>query len=279
MAKIMAKKKRFGWYWWCGCLAAVLIWLGIQQTSHAIPLLELLFRGIQIIQITSIDDNQEVAIGRQINRQITNGQVSILRDRQINNYINEIGQRLASNSRRNNIPYTFQVVDDPGINAFATMGGFVYVNSGLITAAENEAQLASVLSHEIGHIAARHVIERLKQTAIARGLITAAGLDESLVVNLGIELALNLPNSREDEFQADRLGLENLKASGYAPMPMVDFMQKLTGRPSLPTIFSTHPAPEDRINSLLEQITPSESYVGRGLDTRQYRRRIAPLLE
>lgn len=260
-------------------LVALAIWVGVQQKTTAFSIFDLLFQGIQIIQLSNISDDQEVSIGRDINQQITaDRQAPILRDAAISDYLNEIGQRLAATSDRPNIPYTFQVVADRQINAFATMGGFVYINAGLIAAADNEAQLASVVAHEIGHIAARHVIERLKQTAITRGLATAAGLDQSTLVGLGIELALNLPNSREAEFQSDRLGLENLIRAGYAPSAMPAFMTKLMSANSPPTFLSSHPAVGDRIQSLENLIDPQDANIGDGLSTAEYRRRISSLL-
>lgn len=259
-------------------LVALALWVGVQQRTTAFSIFDLLFQGIQIIQISNISDDQEVSIGQDIDQQITGTQVRILRDTAINNYVNDIGQRLAATSDRPNIPYTFQVVADRQINAFATMGGFVYLNAGLIAAADNEAQLASVIGHEIGHIVARHVIERLKQTAITRGLATAAGLDQSTLVGLGVELAINLPNSREAEFQSDRLGLENLIRAGYAPSAMPAFMTKLFSSNSPPSFLRSHPAVGDRIQSLENSIDPQDANVGDGLSTAEYRRRIASLL-
>ncbi|MFM7578978.1 MAG: M48 family metalloprotease, partial [Microcystaceae cyanobacterium] len=139
-----------------------------------------------------------------------------VRNRPLNEYINEIGQHLAQNSDRPDLPYTFQVVNDRAINAFATMGGFVYINTGTILAADNEAELASVIAHEIGHITARHSVTRMRDMALSQGLMTAAGLQESTIVNMGVQLAVNLPMSREAEMEADQLGLKMLTRAGYA---------------------------------------------------------------
>lgn len=253
--------------------------IGIPQVTQARSLLDIIFQGIQIIQLSNISDRQEVQIGKQINEQLVNNQFDIYNNSQINRYINDIGQRLAKQSKRPNISYTFQVVDDQSINAAATMGGFVYVNRGLIAAADNEAQLASVIAHEIGHIAARHSIQQMRQTAIARGLAVAAGVDRNTLVNLGVELAFKLPNSRKDELEADKLGLETLQKSGYAQSGMVEFMKKLlnSGR-SAPSILSSHPATSDRIAALNQAIDPARANIGDGLNNSDYKTKIRPVL-
>jgi predicted Zn-dependent protease len=253
--------------------------VGTSQAAKALPLLDLIFQGVQVVQLSNISDRQEVQIGQQINQQLVSEEIRLYRNPEINRYINEIGQRLELQSKRPDIPYTFQVVDDQSINAFATMGGFVYVNRGLIATADNEAQLASVMAHEIGHIGARHAIQQMRQAAIAKGLATAAGLNRNTLVNIGVELALQRPNSRKDEFQADQLGLDTLKQAGYAPVAMVDFMQKLLKQGgSVPTFLSTHPATSDRINALQQAIDPSRANVGGGLDSIAYKNRIRSLL-
>jgi len=125
-------------------------------------------------------------VGQQINQQLVQqGQFRPSRNRSLNRYVNEIGQRLAQSSERPDIPYTVQVVDDRAINAFATMGGYVYINTGTILAADNEAELASVIAHEIGHITARHAVTQMRDAALSQGLMSAAGLQESTIVRLG----------------------------------------------------------------------------------------------
>jgi predicted Zn-dependent protease len=253
--------------------------VGTAQVSQGVSVFDLIFQGIQVVQLSNVSAKQEVEIGQQINKELLRSNIQLYRNSEITRYVNEIGQRLAKQSKRPDIPYTFQVVNDKGINAFATMGGFVYINTGLMTAADNEAQLTSVMAHEIGHISGRHALQQMRQTAIARGLAIATGLDRNTLVNIGVELALQRPNSRKDEFEADQLGLENLQKAGYAPSAMVAFMEKLLkARSSIPTFLSTHPATSDRINALDQAINPTQANVGDGLDTNAYKNKIRVLL-
>jgi predicted Zn-dependent protease len=253
--------------------------LGSPQVTQARPWFDLIFRGVQILQLSNISPRQEIQIGQQINQQLVSSEIQLYRNSEINRYVDQIGQRLAQESTRTDIPYKFQVVNDKNINAFATMGGFVYVNTGLLTAADNEAQLASVMAHEIGHIAGRHAIGQMRQQAIAQGVAAAAGLDRNLAVRIGVDLALRRPHSRQDEVEADELGLDTLQNAGYAPVAMVDFMEKLLKKGgSVPTFLSTHPATSDRINALERAIDPARSNVGDGLDTNAYRSKIRALL-
>jgi predicted Zn-dependent protease len=256
---------------------ALFIWVGLPQPGQAIPWLDLILRGVQVIQMSNVSDRQEVQIGRSINQQLVTREIRLYRNPQITRYVNEIGQRLASSSDRPDIPYTFQVVNDKSVNAFATMGGFVYIHTGLLKAADNEAQLAGVLAHEIGHIASRHALEQMRQTAIARGVAAAAGLDRNLAVQIGVDLALRRPNSRKDEFEADQKGLETLTNAGYAPAGMVGFMEKLLRARSVPNFLSTHPGTQDRINALERVIDPATANVGEGLDELAYKRNIRAL--
>jgi beta-barrel assembly-enhancing protease len=266
-----------GIYLFLSLVVAAGIWVVSPEATQAFSLPELIFRGIQVIQLSNLSDRQEVTIGRQINQQLANSEFNIDRDRATTLYINRIGQRLAQESTRPNIPYTFQVIDDDTINAFATMGGFVYVNKGLMAGADNEAELASVIAHEIAHISARHAIQQMRQMAIASGLASATGLDRSRAVQIGVELALRRPHSRQAEYEADRLGLQMMGRSGYAQSGMVDFMKKLLNKPSPPSILSTHPATSDRIAAIEQAIDPDlES--GEGLNNAAYRLEIRRLL-
>lgn len=237
-------------------------------------LFRILPSAIQVIQLSSIGDNEEVALGRQIDGQIQQ-EVRISSDRAANALVSRLGQILAARSDRPNIPYTFRVVDDKNLNAFATMGGFVYINTGTIAAADNVAQLASVIGHEIGHITGRHALEQMKQMAIAQGIATIAGVADDQLVNIGVNLALRLPNSREAEFDADRRGLLNITRAGFAPSAMPAFMQKLAsagGGGSALAFLNTHPATGDRINALNQSIRENNLGGSGGLNDSDYQR-------
>jgi predicted Zn-dependent protease len=258
-------------------MAAFGVWAGASIKTQAIPLGDLIFQGIQIIQLSNISDEQEVALGSQMDRAVMGREFRAYPNSEIATYVSSIGQRLARMGDRPNIPYTFRVVDDRQVNAFATMGGYVYITTGLMRAADNEAQLAGVIGHEIGHITGRHLIEQMKNDAIYQGIATAAGVNQDQIAGLGVDLALRRPRSREDEYDADRRGLLYMGKAGYAQSAMPAFMAKLQGSSSQPTFLSTHPAPADRVAALRRSINPSMAN-GAGLDTNAYRRRIRPLV-
>lgn len=259
-------------------IMAIALVVSSSYPSSAFNPRRLIGPGIQVIQLTTMSDAQEMALGQQINQQLLSSQFRRFGNTQINNYVREIGDRLAAQSERPNLTYTFQVVQDDSINAFATMGGFVYVTTGLLTAMDNEAQLAGVIGHEIGHIVHKHSIRQMREVIIARGLAGAAGVDSNIAVQLGVELALRLPRSRQHEYEADRTGLALLMNTGYSPRGLVQFFEKLLNKPSPPTFLSTHPASRDRIAALEQMIPPSQANQGTGLNEAVYRDRIRPLL-
>jgi beta-barrel assembly-enhancing protease len=243
------------------------------QSGQAFSLLDLIQKGLPIIQALSINEQQEIALGAQTNQQIVR-QMKMSQNREVNEYINNIGQRLARSSARPNLKYTFQVVEDNAINAFATMGGYVYIHTGLMKASDNEAQLASVIGHEIGHITGRHSLEQLKQTLIARGVTSIAGLDQNQLTNTVFNIGLRLPKSREMEYDADRRGLDNIIKVGYAPSAMPEFMKKLGSASSTPAFLSTHPSPPDRVQRLTNMIPPQYRSKTDGLNQVNYKQRV-----
>lgn len=252
-------------------MVAASLSVGTASPSQALPWRQLIFQGVQMMSISNLSDRQEVELGKQINQQLLKkGDVKLYGDRAANEYITRIGQRLVAASPRSDIPYTFQVVEDDSINAFATMGGFVYIHTGLMKAADNEAELASVVSHEIAHITERHAVKQLRRTLLAQGLATAAGVDNNVAVQLGVELALRRPKSRQAEFEADQVGIETLGRAGYAQSGAITFMEKLLRKGSPPSFLSTHPATSARISQMKQMIDPEFAYNGDGLDERRY---------
>ncbi|MGG6237749.1 M48 family metallopeptidase [Nodosilinea sp. AN01ver1] len=268
---------RRGLYGLMATLMAITIGLATPTPSHA-GLFDLIFQGIRYVQLGNMSEQDEVNLGTQIDRQLKAQGVRIYnRNSSINAYINEIGQRLAANSDRPNLPYTFQVVDDDSVNAFATAGGFVYVQTGLIKEAANEAELAGVMAHEIGHITGRHAINQMRQQALASGVAGALEVRQDALVNIGVQLALQLPNSREAEYDADRRGFNNLGRAGYDTRGFISFMQKLEGGSSA-EFLSTHPNPGNRVSNL-QSMNSAGTYAnnGVGTDANAYKNRIRGL--
>ena len=268
--------------WVYGCIStliAVGLVVGTAPATQAVSLFELLFRGVQIIQLSTMSDRQEMSLGRQINDELVGpgGQFQVYNNSRIQNYVKDIGDRLVPYSGRPDIDYVFQVVRDDSINAFAVMGGYVYVTTGLMQAADNEAQLASVVGHEIGHVVGRHSVKQIRQAAIAQGAMTAAGVEDSVLVNIAVDLGIRRPHSRDDEREADTLGLQNMTAAGYAPSAMPAFMTKLVRSSSPPTILSTHPSASSRVEDLNTQIDPATANQGDGLNQNEYRNQISSL--
>lgn len=260
-------------------LVALGLVVGTPHPSSAFNLRELIVPGIQVLQLSTMSDRQEVELGKQINQQILSSDgFTLYRNRQVNEYVKQLGQELVAYSDRPDLPFTFQVVQDQSVNAFATMGGFVYVTTGLLKAVDNEAQLAGVMAHEIGHIVRKHSIQQMRETIVARGLAGAAGIDRNIAVQLGVELALRLPRSRSHEYEADRNALDTMMEAGYAPVGLIQFFEKLLDKPSPPTFLSTHPASRDRINALQQMIPAGQARSGEGLSESEYRSQIQPLL-
>lgn len=195
---------------------------------------------------------QEIALGKQVAEQI---------EKEIEAYedstVSRVGQAVASNSDRPDIPYSFKVIKSDEINAFALPGGFIYIYKGLLDIVD-EPELAAILGHEIGHVAARHGIKRIQSVfgyQLAATLALAVLGDKSEAGEIqeiadSIFTLIVLGYSRKDEFQADRLGTIYTYRSGYDPHAMTRVLEKLGehGRGVQITLLSTHPPVEDRIS-------------------------------
>lgn len=198
-------------------------------------------------------------------------QHKIVNDPQVQSYIEGVGKRLLTGVRKTEFPYTFQVVQDDSVNAFAIPGGHTYVNTGLIKAAESEAELAAVMAHEINHVVARHSTRQMTQqygyNLIASLLLGNQGELSKLAADM-FGKAGHMYYSREMESQADALGVETMYQAGYNPQGMVTFFKKLAaagqGDPGkLARFFSSHPETVERINAIQQDIAklPGKEYL------------------
>ena len=262
-------------------IAAIALTAGPAQAQSFDPRwLNLLRGGIQLFQglnFNNLSPSQEVQLGQQMNQQMMSQRFRPNRDRALAAYINDVGQRLAAQSDRPDLPWQFQVVDSPDINAFATMGGYVYITTGMLGFLSNEAELAGVLAHEIGHIEGRHLPQRLGQSYMQQAGLSALGIDSDRLTQLAVELAVNRPNSRSAEFDADRRGLRIAERAGYAPAGLISVMDKLArlGNNGA-TFLSTHPDSRERARALTAQLNGDRNrlYQGYGLDEGFYRQQV-----
>jgi predicted Zn-dependent protease len=231
-------------------------------------------RNINKGSINFISLDKEIAMGRQLSAEIER-QVKLIDEPTINEYVNRVGQNLVRNSDAK-VPFTIKVVESDEINAFALPGGFFYVNSGLILAADDESELAGVMAHEIAHVAARHGTEQASKAELINfasiPLIFMGGVGGfALRQAAGFLIPMQfLQFSRKDESEADYLGLQYLYKTGYDPGAAVSFFEKLQARESakpgtVSKMFSTHPPTGDRIETSkknIEAVLPDrEQYV------------------
>lgn len=207
---------------------------------------------------------KEVALGRQIAAELDK-ENKYIEDPVITEYVNRVGQNLVIHSDAK-VPFTIKVVDSDEVNAFALPGGFFYVNKGLILAADNEAELAGVMAHEIAHVAARHALENqtkanLLQYGALAGSIFLGGIPGLIFQNtagLGL-LASFMKFTRNAEAEADKLGVQYLYAAGYDPSGLATMFEKLAAKNKkkpgfIAKAFASHPQPPDRRDATLQLV-------------------------
>ncbi len=226
-------------------------------------------------QLSLVGEQREISMGRDGAAQVAQS-TGIVNDSALEAYVTGIGRKLAATSERPDLPWSFQVVDDPAVNAFALPGGFIYVTRGILANLETEAELAGVMGHEIGHVTARHSVTQISRQELQQlGLGVGAMLSKDIrdyqdLISGGLGL-LNLKYSRGDESQADALGFRYMSRGGWDPHALLKVFEMLAtvsaGAGRVPEWQSTHPAPENReghIRRLLAaDSTGSTGVVGR----------------
>jgi predicted Zn-dependent protease len=209
-------------------------------------------------QFSLMSEAQEIQIGREADVEIRR-EMGVYEDAELQRYVNGIGQRLAKASERPELPWSFAVIDEPAVNAFALPGGFIYLTRGILAFLGDEDELAGVLGHEIGHVTARHSAQQYtKHTTAGVGLaLLGIFVPEARPFQGAAEAAtglLLLKYGRDDERQADRLGVQYSSQTGYDPAGVAGMLNTLArlddaagSRRGVPNWLSTHPAPADRV--------------------------------
>ena len=235
---------------------------------------------------------KQVAMGRAYSQQVEHG-AKMVNDPLVTEYVNRVGQNLVRNSDAK-VPFTIKVIDTDELNAFALPGGFFYVNSGLILAADNESELAGVMAHEIAHVAACHVArEQTRGNIVNLASIPLIFVPGGWAVYEGTQAALSIgvpltfmKFSRNFESEADFLGMEYMYKAGYDPQSFISFFEKIEAQEkkkpgTLAKAFSSHPMTPDRVASAQQEmkavLPPRDEYVVDTSEFQQVKSRLASI--
>jgi predicted Zn-dependent protease len=236
-------------------------------------------------QLMLVSESQEINLGRGYDKDVV-ASIGLYADSGLQRWIQQFGARLAATSERPNLPWTFRVVDDPVVNAFALPGGYIYVTRGILAHVNSEAELAGVVGHEIGHVTARHSVsqmskQQLAQLGLAIGTIASPEFERYAglaTAGLGV---LFLKYSRDDESQADELGLRYMRRANYDAREMPHVFEMLTrvsqaqGGGRVPEWLATHPDPENRRGRIEQEIAAGpQDFTGTAVNRDTYLRRL-----
>jgi predicted Zn-dependent protease len=218
-------------------------------------------------ELSLVSESQEIQIGRESDPAITSQMGGLYPDSALQQYIRGVGMRLAASSERPSLPWSYKLLDDDLINAFALPGGFVYITRGILGYMNSEAEVAAVLGHETGHVTARHSASQITRVQLAQLGLGIGSIFSSTVRDYGGAAAtglqlLFLKYGRDDERQADELGFRYMTRIHYDPNGMSNVMRMLqsttpAGGGGVPNWLSTHPDPGDRVQSNEQRITAS----------------------
>lgn len=226
---------------------------------------------LAVLAAGCVNEDRELAVGDVLAVRI-NSYLPLVRDTAATGYLRRLGERLAAESERPHLPYRFYLIDSEGVNAFALPGGHVYLTRGLAARTSGPAELAGVLAHEIGHVAARHGAERLERELRTGSVVSSLygllfGREPELFEQRALKLgsrAWSASHSRTDELEADRSAVGYLLAAGFRPEALVTFLDTLIqeGRaaPSTPLAswFSSHPTSGERLRRLRRALDSGE---------------------
>ncbi len=231
-----------------------------QHIYFAVVILILLFRASPCFAEFTLEDENK--LGKEFYDKMR-AQHLIYENKILNDYITKIGNLILAQSQKAPFEFCFSIVDSDAINAFATPGGYIYINKGLILASKNEAELASVIAHEIGHAKARHIASIIEKSqklsvatlaAIIAGAFLGGGGEATAAIaafSVAGASSLTLKYTRAHEEEADRLGLSYLVSAGYYPAAMIDFLKIMKQHEflskTMPSYLQTHPGTDDRI--------------------------------
>ena len=243
-------------------------------------------RHLRVFSLPAIAEDSEVKLGRKEHEKLLKT-THFYQDKELNEYVNSVGQRLAANSHWTDIDYHFFIVDSPDINAFALPGGYIYINRGLLTYLTSEAQLAGVLAHEIAHVTRHHAMRRRSKARLGEA---AAFLASLATFNSNVGDAVRLENTvlvsgygRKLELEADEYGAQYLYKTGYDPLAMMEVLSVLKNherfsilqtreagkeRTTYHGVFSSHPKNDKRLQEVISQageLPPGEDLRGRDI--------------
>jgi len=254
-------------------ISAIFALRPLPAAADASGLLGMLFSDLNLVSV-----QQEAEISQQLARDIESKQ-RMLRDAEIEDYVQELGDRLVGAIRRPDFRYRFRVVADRAVNAFGIGGGRIYVNAGLLAAADTEGQVAAVLAHEIGHQVRRHVAKQMSRQAVFENLARAAvGSNASQWINLAAGLGVTtgqLYFGREAEREADSVMVDLMPRAGYDPREALGIFAKLRaiqGRDpgAVAEIFSSHPPTSERSENIRQAIARMRVPSGLTRDSRRF---------
>ncbi|MFZ4675224.1 MAG: M48 family metalloprotease [Nodosilinea sp.] len=252
----------------------VLAWLplnpSLAQVSRSFPV-----ERLRAYQLANLSWQDEMALGEAIDRQLKqDGLVIYNLSQEVSAYLDRVGDRIVAASQYPAHRYRFQVVDDDGINAFATVGGYVYLHGGLLNVIENEAELAGVLAHEVGHIEGQDGLNQLWHQLTVQELSQHSDRMHQRMAVLGGQLR-SLSNGQTSEYIADTLAFYTLGRAGYAQLALVTLLQRIIAtdpaQAPRPGLISSHPAPQSRIEQLQVLLATEPSLEARdGLEQASY---------